>query len=74
MVILFVFGCQPNTETQEEKTALTKEKLALPYNPKVSFTFDDGITRDIATYKFEDGKYWMLMSLFRIKYLKAFQW
>jgi peptidoglycan/xylan/chitin deacetylase (PgdA/CDA1 family) len=62
--ILIVFGCQPNTGTKERKIALTEDEIEkesrLPNKPKVSFTFDDGITRDIATYKF---KVWNRMIL-----------
>ena len=62
LVTLFVFSCQPNTEPKE-KTASTSRNLELPSQPKVSFTFDDGITRDLATYKFEHWNEMILSAL-----------
>lgn len=65
--ILVVFGCQSNTDIQGDQAVSTKkeieEKSELQYKPKVSFTFDDGITEDIATYKFEDWNRMILSAL-----------
>ncbi len=59
---LFVFGCQPKAKP-EEKTVLTTKESELQPQPKVSFTFDDGITRDLASYKFEDWNKMILSAL-----------
>lgn len=45
ILVLFLFGCK--TSTPEPKNTLVDK-------PKVSFTFDDGITTDIQDFKFED--------------------
>lgn len=63
IVMLIVFGCQSNTDTQKERTVSVVEELEIQSKPKVSFTFDDGITRDIATYKFEDWNSMILSAL-----------
>ena len=62
IITLIVGACQPKSE-QVEKTAPTTKKLELPNKPKVSFTFDDGITRDIATYQFKDWNEMILSAM-----------
>ena len=66
-LILVVFGCQLNTDTQKKKALINETEIEaetkLLGKPKVSFTFDDGITRDIAAYKFEDWNNMILSSL-----------
>jgi len=46
-LVLILFSCQTVSSEQESQSQPTPK-------PKVSFTFDDGITRDLAGYKFED--------------------
>jgi len=55
IIALIVSGClsKPDTRKQED----TRDK------PKVSFTFDDGITNDILGYKFEDWNKMILTAL-----------
>lgn len=55
IVTLIVWGCLPKAATDTEETPIDK--------PKLSFTFDDGITRDILNYKFEDWNNMILTSL-----------
>ena len=64
IVLLFaltIFSCQPNSNTKE-KTDISKNETE-ENKPKVSFTFDDGITRDIVNYKFKDWNEMILSSL-----------
>lgn len=52
---LFLGSCQPAADQLIEEQSKTK--------PKVSFTFDDGITTDILHYPFEDWNEMILTSL-----------
>lgn len=52
---LFIWGCQPTAERSVEEQSRSK--------PKVSFTFDDGITTDVLHYAFEDWNEMILSSL-----------
>lgn len=52
---LFLWSCQPAADQLIEEQPKTK--------PKVSFTFDDGITTDILHYLFEDWNEMILTSL-----------
>jgi len=67
MLLLLLLSCQLNTDTQEKKAELSKvkieEKIEVQDKPKVSFTFDDGITRNLAGYKFEDWNNRILSTL-----------
>ena len=56
MILISGLACEEQTKT---KPTLPKQ----PEKPTVSFTFDDGITKDIATYKFEDWNSMILQSL-----------
>ena len=52
----FLFtGClQDNNKHLKEPTMVNEGIVSVSSKPKVSFTFDDGITTDLATYKFKD--------------------
>ena len=56
IILILGFACKEQADT---KTAASK-KIE---KPTVSFTFDDGITNDIANYKFEDWNSLILNSL-----------
>lgn len=62
LFVLFAVGCTPNANEKVPKTqqSATNYKTA---KPKVSFTFDDGITKDIVSYKFEDWNKMILTAL-----------
>ena len=63
LIILFsilFLGCQPKAKEKIETSSTKKEVLL---KPKVSFTFDDGITSDIASFKFEDWNQMILSTL-----------
>ncbi|MEX0312606.1 MAG: polysaccharide deacetylase family protein [Allomuricauda sp.] len=49
--ILIFFGCKNQASKQPRKTVKSEVTIT---KPVVSFTFDDGITSDIAGFKFED--------------------
>jgi len=55
-VLLFLSGCAGNSVAQAPKN-MQRNK------PKISFTFDDGITTDIAGFKFEDWNRMILDAL-----------
>lgn len=59
---MIFYGCKSSTSEKSEKKTDTK--------PTVSFTFDDGITSDIANFKFEEWNEMILSSL-RNENLKA---
>ncbi len=52
-LLLIVLGCKNSTPEETTKTTQQPENVEAS-KPKVSFTFDDGITRDLASYKFEE--------------------
>ncbi|GJM34565.1 MAG: hypothetical protein DHS20C18_35660 [Saprospiraceae bacterium] len=56
LILILGFACSEQTETKTD--AIEKKE-----QPTVSFTFDDGITNDIANYKFEDWNSLILNSL-----------
>lgn len=65
-ILLLTFGCKDKTDGQktsikERKDAIVEAKKNV--KPKVSFTFDDGITTDILSYKFEDWNNMILTAL-----------
>lgn len=54
VICLFVvFSCCKNTPKEEVTEKAEALSQAIKSKPKVSFTFDDGITRDVAGFKFE---------------------
>ena len=65
LICILLFACSKKEKPNQKhllagsdlKTAETKDSL------KVSFTFDDGITHDLATYKFEDWNQMILTNL-----------
>ena len=61
IIILIVFACQANTDTKEDKIVRADKEIV--EKSKVSFTFDDGITGDLATYKFRDWNQMILSAL-----------
>lgn len=67
LFLFLVFGCQPKSNTEEKTTTISaielEKKKERRNKPMVSFTFDDGITRNIAGYKFEDWNNMILSSL-----------
>lgn len=67
LLAFFTFSCQPKTKEKVETTP-TKKEVTL--KPKVSFTFDDGITNDIASFKFEEWNQ-MILSALEEEELKA---
>ena len=64
VLFLLFLNCIKNQHTEKklvsEVMLQPQEKLELP---KVSFTFDDGITRDLAGYKFKDWNQMILDAL-----------
>lgn len=55
--LLSFFGCNDSIKPT------TKEKIKTLSRPTVSFTFDDGITRDLVDYRFKDWNEMILKSL-----------
>ena len=56
IIIILGFACKEQTNSKTNTIKKNKK-------PTVSFTFDDGITNDIANYKFEDWNSLILNSL-----------
>ncbi len=64
--IIFGFlllGCIQDNNRLIKESEVRHKKMSTTSKPKVSFTFDDGITTDIATYKFEDWNGMILNTL-----------
>jgi len=61
-LLFLLIGCNPNGEKTEAKVS-PKDEMAVNQKRKVSFTFDDGITKDIVGYKFEDWNAMILSAL-----------
>ena len=66
LILLFLFsiivGCKNSTPENSENDVEKIEQLT-PSKPKVSFTFDDGITTDIAGFPFEEWNNMILSHL-----------
>lgn len=62
VITFFVLGCQ-NPSAQADKAGISTKDSVVESQPKVSFTFDDGITRDLASYEFEDWNEMILSAL-----------
>jgi len=64
---LLVLSCQPNSNSKEKKANIPaieiEESRESIGKPTVSFTFDDGVTKNIAGYEFEDWNNMILSSL-----------
>lgn len=69
ILITILFGCKNSTPNKSEKTFNKTEKITA-FKPVVSFTFDDGITSDIAGFKFKEWNK-MLLSHLEKENLKA---
>ncbi len=65
LVLILGFACEQDTNTKTERSEATKTTKAIKVleKPTVSFTFDDGITKDLAGYKFEDWNQMILNAL-----------
>ena len=79
LLILLVgigFGCHSRTESVDKTSATDKSEIthyrSVQKRPKVSFTFDDGITRDIATFRFKQWNDLILASLKRAEITSVF--
>ncbi|MEX0360987.1 MAG: polysaccharide deacetylase family protein, partial [Allomuricauda sp.] len=67
LITILLFGCKnPNSRQTEEDTLTVQSEEA----PMVSFTFDDGITADLAGYPFKEWNQ-MLLSHLEKENLKA---
>jgi len=66
LFLLIFFGCKNSTSEKSEKI----EVVETTSKPTVSFTFDDGITHDIAGFKFKEWNE-MLLSHLEKENLKA---
>ena len=66
VVVLLLLACNdktnPGAENSKVKADISQKEGTLN-KPKVSFTFDDGITNDIVGYKFEDWNEMILTAL-----------
>lgn len=72
IIILLLSSCQlnpnpnsnsnPNPNEKQNSTSQV-ENIKEAIKPKISFTFDDGITKDILSYKFEDWNSMILNTL-----------
>ncbi len=57
-------GCLQKTNSSAKKSTTVKNLPSATENkPKISFTFDDGITTDLGTYKFKDWNNMILNAL-----------
>ena len=65
-LILIFCGCKDSTSNKSETIAVNKTSA----KPIVSFTLDDGITTDIANFKFEEWNE-MLLSHHENEHLKV---
>ena len=67
LITFLIFSCQSNSNSKEEQANIPvsgfEEGKELKTKPLVSFTFDDGITRDLVGYKFEDWNNMILSAL-----------
>ena len=65
LLAFLIFSCEsnPNLESSNASKVVKEESKASQLKPKVSFTFDDGITKDLAGYKFEDWNEMILAAL-----------
>lgn len=65
LLVLLIFSCEsnPNSELSDASKLVKEENKTPQLKPKVSFTFDDGITKDLAGYKFEDWNEMILAAL-----------
>lgn len=71
LILIFVgFVCPLDSNTQVEHAGISYSETEEENKPKVSFTFDDGITTALATYQFEDWN-GMILSTLRKEGLKA---
>jgi peptidoglycan/xylan/chitin deacetylase (PgdA/CDA1 family) len=68
-LLLSIFGCKNSTSNKSEKIAEKPKKITAT-KPIVSFTFDDGITSDLTTFKFEEWNS-MILSHLEKENLKA---
>mgnify|MGYP000615535807 CR=1 FL=1 len=64
LTVLIACGCMPKADTSAPEVLIDR--------PKVSFTFDDGITTDILHYPFEDWNEMILASLRKEELTAAF--
>ncbi len=58
-LLIVLYGCKNVTSDRLQKTVVTETTI----KPKVSFTFDDGITSDLASFEFEEWNEIILSSL-----------
>ena len=67
LYIFLLWSCQPTPNTKETKTTIPTSTInkqkEMRKKPMVSFTFDDGITRNIVGYQFEDWNNRILSTL-----------
>lgn len=65
VLAILVLGCSQTINSNDKKVASNaiESPRASESKPKVSFTFDDGITRDIAMYPFEEWNRMILTAL-----------
>ncbi len=73
ITLLILLGCNPthdSSKAEDEEAAQPPQVEAS--KPKVSFTFDDGITQDLAAYPFEDWNEMILTALREAKVTSTF--
>ena len=63
LIIILISSCTNSNNTGDQKKDQKVEQKTESQKPKVSFTFDDGITRNIVDYKFEDWNQMILAAL-----------
>lgn len=69
LLLPILIGCKNSTSNKSGKKSTESEKI-IESRPVVSFTFDDGITSDIADFKFEEWNK-MILSHLEKENLKA---
>jgi peptidoglycan/xylan/chitin deacetylase (PgdA/CDA1 family) len=69
LLFIFIFGCKNSTSLKSEQP-VERTKKSVEGKPSVSFTFDDGITSDLAGFEFEEWNK-MILSHLKNEKLKA---
>ena len=72
-IVILISACQIKSDNRKEDSKLVKFENTIEENkPKISFTFDDGVTTDILSYKFEDWNKMILTTLEKKNLKSAF--
>lgn len=69
ILFIFLFGCK-NASSKKSEDSITKVEEVKASGPRISFTFDDGITSDLTGFKFEEWN-GMILSHLENENLKA---